>query len=113
MKNSKQFGIFGIVMIAALVVVALGWNQPSPAQNLLAKGGKGMATFGSLLTKHGDKGMLLEIHMRVAEPHVDKFTTLAKFVEATEDFLIVKLQNGQDLQFITWDDVLWITARPN
>lgn len=104
-----------VALFATAIVAALGWNMSSSAQLLKDRGGSDLrynyGEFGSLLTKHGDKGMSLEVH--IANIETGKGEVIGKLVHATDAFLIMQAQNGRDLQVITWDDVVWIGARPN
>lgn len=101
--------------LIAAFVVALGWNRDSSAQYLQnAKGGSGggkgwYGEFSNLLGANGDKNMLLEAHVITAK----EGDLMGKVVGSTDAFLILKAQNQRDLYFITWDDVIWVTARPN
>ncbi len=108
MLKHRTGGLVAVTGLAVALFVALGWNQSSPAQ-LMAAGKGGYADFEPLITKHGDKGMLLEVHVLTGS----KGEILGKVAQATNEFLVLKAQNGQDLYFVTWDDVVWITARPN
>ncbi len=109
MHKANRTSIILLATVAAALVVALGWNQTSPAQSLRrpAKGGYG--EFASLLAKHGDKNMLLEARVHTAK----QGEILGKVVQSTEAFLWLKAQDGRNLYIVTWDDVIWITARPN
>ncbi len=104
-----------IALFAVALVVALGWNMSSSAQLMKGRSGSDLrynyGEFASLLGKHGDKGMLLEVH--IARIETGKGEVIGKLVHSTDAFLIMKAQNGRDLQVITWDDVIWIGARPN
>lgn len=108
MLTKPTTGLATLLLAVAALVVAMGWNQSSPAQ-LMTAGKGGYADFEPLITKHGDKGMLLEVRCET----VGKGEILGKVVQATNEFLVLKAQNGQDLYFVTWDDVVWIIARPN
>ena len=107
-----------ILAFAVLAFIGLGWHQNSTAQSRLGglKGGSsgpGKGAFQQLLSTHGDKAMMLEVHIRVAGPKIDKVEVLGKLVESTNAFLVVKMQNQRDLVFIPWEHVLWIQARPS
>ncbi|MBK8271120.1 MAG: hypothetical protein IPK83_23520 [Planctomycetes bacterium] len=88
-------------------------NANTSAQNLLkpASGGqKGWyGEFQSLLASHGNANMKLEAHVVTANQG-DLIGTLSG---STDAFLIMKGQGEGRVYFITWDDVIWITARPN
>ncbi len=107
-RTATRITLLGAFALA--LVVALGWNARSPAQ--LGRAGKGgYADFDALLTKNGDKNMLLEVHIVTVKQGEGEL--LGKLVQSTDEFLVLKAQNGQDLYFVTWDDVIWVTARPN
>ncbi len=101
--------------LALALVLALGWNRDSSAQYLQnAKGGAGggkgwYGEFANLLGTQGDKNMLLEAHVLTAK----EGELIGKVVGSTDAFLVLKAQNQRDLYYITWDDVVWVTARPN
>ncbi len=108
--------VVALSLFALALVIALGWNQIGSAQLLKGKGGgSGLrynyGEFASLLAKHGDRSMLLEVHVYKIE--TGKGEIIGKLVSSTDAFLVMKAQNGQDLQIVTWDDVIWIGARPN
>ena len=109
MHNTNRASMLLLAAIPLALVIGLGWNQTSPAQSLRrpAKGGYG--EFAALLAKHGNKNMLLEARVHTAA----KGEILGKVVQSTDAFLWLKAQNGRDLYIVTWDDVIWITARPN
>ena len=109
----QNLGLASLAFGVLVLIVAMGWNQTSPAQGLSRQGKGNKGAFEALLTKHGSKGMLLEIHIRVAGPKIDKVEILGKVVKSTDAFLVVQAQNQRDLSFIPWEHVLWITARPN
>lgn len=111
MTRRRRNGILAIFTLAAVAVALLGWGRTSPAQSLRPAKKGGYAEFQSLLSKHGDKGMLLEVHLFKLQQ--GKGEILGKLVQSTEAMLVLKAQNQQDLYFVTWDDILWITARPN
>ncbi len=116
MNRQRNFGI-GIVFVLAVALVSFfSWQRPTVAQSSSLKlGGKISQTkagFEPLLIKHGAKGMLLTIEIRVAGPHVDAVQVIGKLVQATDSFLLVKMQNERDLTFIPWEHVLHITGRP-
>jgi hypothetical protein len=111
----------GIVVVLALALVAfLGWHAVTLAQ----PGGGGQMKLGSMsspskgafeamLATHGNKTMLLAVQVRVAGPKVDSVEHLGRLVQSTDSFLVIKLQNQQDLVFIPWEHVLWVVARPS
>lgn len=111
--NMKWTRVALIAAFALAFGIAVGWNQNSSAQNLLkpASGGqKGWyGEFQSLLGTHGQSNMKLEAHVVTANQG-DLIGTLSG---STDAFLIMKGQGEGRVYFITWDDVIWITARPN
>lgn len=109
MNKRNVSSVILLVVMAMTLIIALGWNHSSPAQSLRRGAIGSCGEFESLLTKHGDKNMLLDVRVVTAK----KGEILGKVVQATDAFLVLKAQNGRDLYFITWDDVLWLTARPN
>ncbi|MFQ5502288.1 MAG: hypothetical protein ACE5EQ_08300 [Phycisphaerae bacterium] len=104
-------GWIGLVGLSLGLAIALGWNRTTPAQSLGRAQKGSYAEFQPLLGKHGDKGMLLEVH--IVNRQQGKGEILGKVVQSTESLLVLKAQNQRDLYFVTWDDVIWITARPN
>ncbi len=109
MHKANRAGVILLAAVAMALVIGLGWNQTSPAQSLGRSAKGGYVEFDALLAKHGDKNMLLEARVHTAK----KGEILGKVVQSTEAFLWLKAQNGRDLYIVTWDDVIWITARPN
>ncbi|MBX3394235.1 MAG: hypothetical protein KF841_02590 [Phycisphaerae bacterium] len=111
--NTKWTRIFVVAVAALLIGVAIGWNQTSPAQTLMkpASGGqKGWyGEFASLLGSHGNANMKLEVHATTAS----QGELIGTLSGSTDAFLIVKGLGEGKVYFITWDDVIWITARPN
>ncbi|MFQ5411788.1 MAG: hypothetical protein ACE5EC_05805 [Phycisphaerae bacterium] len=111
MMRRSRIAAAAVCGIALVLVVMLGWSQSAPAQGLMRPARGGYGEFGSLLGKHGEKSMLLEVH--IANLQQGKGEVIGKLVQSTETLLVLKAQNQRDLYFITWDDVIWITARPN
>jgi hypothetical protein len=111
--NPRTTKILAICAVSLALAVALGWNQNSTAQNLLKPSGGGQkgwyGEFQSLLASHGNANMKLEAHVVTANQG-DLIGTLSG---STDAFLIMKGQGEGRVYFITWDDVIWITARPN
>ncbi len=114
--KSVSAKITALAVAASLFCVALGWDRQTSAQNYLAQakgggaGAKGWyGEFDALLGTHGDKNMMLEAHVVSAK----QGDLIGKVVASTDAFLIMKAQDQRTMYFITWDDVIWITARPN
>lgn len=109
MHKASRTGVTFAAIVALALFIGLGWNQASPAQSLRPSAKGGYGEFDSLLAKHGDKNMLLEVCVNT----VSKGEILGKVVQSTDTLLWLKAQSGRDLYIVTWDDVIWITARPN
>ena len=110
----------GIVVVLAFAVLAFfGWHavtlaQPGGSSIKLTPASKdGKGAFESILAANGNKNMLLAVQVRVAGPKVDSVEHIGRLVQSTDSFLVIKLQNQQDLVFIPWEHVLWIAARPS
>ena len=121
MSNSRNVRIAILITAACAVVAFLGTQavthaQPGGGTPLKLSGGSAKETkggFEALLNTHGNKNMLLAVQVRVAGPKVDSVEHIGKLVQSTESFLVIKLQNQQDLVFVPWEHVLWIVARPS
>ncbi|HWL93461.1 MAG TPA: hypothetical protein VNT79_07985 [Phycisphaerae bacterium] len=112
----RALKILAVAVMAAALCVVYGWNRESSAQNYLAQAkGKGAAAqgwygeFADLLGAHGDKAMMLEAHVHSSK----EGELIGKVVASNDAFLILKAQDQRNLYFVTWDDVTWVTARPN
>jgi hypothetical protein len=110
----------GIVVVLAFAVLAFfSWHavtlaQPGGGSIKLAGGSKdSKGAFESILAANGNKSMLLAVQVRVAGPKVDSVEHLGRLVQSTDSFLVIKLQNQQDLVFVPWEHILWIVARPS
>lgn len=114
-SRTRSFLIFAIIIAAAVYfgIERVSQAQPGGGVKLGGTITQTKKAFEGLLGKYGDGGMLLEVQIRVAGPNIDKVEVLGKFVDSTDSFLVVKLQNQRDLVFIPWEHVLYITGRPN
>jgi hypothetical protein len=120
MSRSRSVRSGAVIVVAFAVLAFLGWQAASQAQpggsspmKLAGNAKETKGGFEGLLSTHGAKTMLLAVQVRVAGPKVDSVEHLGKLVQSTDSFLVIKLQNQQDLVFIPWEHVLWITARPS
>jgi hypothetical protein len=120
MSRSRSVRIGACIVLAFAVLAFLGWQTATQAQpgggspmKLAGSAKETKGGFESLLAAHGARTMLLAVQVRVAGPKVDSVEQLGKFVQSTDSFLVIKLQNQQDLVFIPWEYVLWIAARPS
>lgn len=123
MTRSRNVRIPLVIAAASAVLIFFGTQAFSRAQpgggsttGGLKLGGTAKETkggFEALLTTHGNKNMLLAVQVRVAGPKVDSVEHIGRIVQSTDSFLVIKLQNQQDLIFIPWEHVLWIAARPS
>jgi len=115
-RRSLALAATGVAVVVTMVLFAS--SSPSQAQQAggaLKLAGNSPQTFSGfdpLLAKHGDKGMMLTVEILVAGPKIDKEEVMGKLVEATDTFLVIKLQNQRDLVFIPGGRVLTVTARP-
>lgn len=113
--KSVSAKITALTVAVIVFCIALGWERQTNAQNYLAqaKGGAGAkgwyGEFDALLGAHGDRNMMLEAHVVSAK----QGDLIGKVVASTDAFLIMKAQDQKTVYFVTWDDVIWITARPN
>lgn len=115
MKRAARISVAFVVVVAAVGVTLTGWNQYSSAQVAGRPGSaaQSFSGFDALLAKHGDKSMNLAVTIQVTGPKIDVEEIIGQYVYATDSFLVLKMPNQQDLNFITWDHVLWVTGRPS
>jgi hypothetical protein len=119
MLRCRTLSVAGGAAAIVAVIVVLAANGPSLAQpgggtlKLAGNAAQSFSGFEALLAKHGDKTMMLTVEVLVAGPKIDKEEVIGKLSEATDAFLVVKLQNQRDLVFIPWQRVLSVTARPS
>jgi len=120
MTHSRTARIGTVIVLAFAMAVFLSWHAVTLAQpggstplKLAGNAKETKGGFEGLLTTHGAKNMLLAVQIRVAGPKVDSVEHIGRLVQATDSFLVIKLQNQQDLVFVPWEHVLWVTARPS
>jgi len=115
-RRSLTIAALGVAVLVTIVLFALSGTataqQTGGALKLAGNSPQTFSGFEALLAKHGDKAMMLTVEILVAGPKIDKEEVMGKLVEATDTFLVIKLQNQRDLVFIPWNRVLTVTARP-
>src|SRR6266446_4433360 len=100
MKRTARISVALAVLVAAVGLLILGWNQTTA--QVPARPGTAGQTFGGfegLLTKGGDKSMNLTVTLRLCGAKADTEQVIGQFNQATDSFLVVKLQNQTDLTF--------------